>query len=275
VARVPLAVIAAAAAVLVVVLPSRGQAPPGQSSSSQPARSQAPLPRPLTPAKLLAGHAAAAALSGPDVTPGQWVYRELNYTGESGQSVKASHEELWATADDATQVNYYNGSYRTYHRGRNHNGVLGMTGFFAEPASYSSLASLPAQPRALVTRLAEIGARSGTGEPAGCSQGTVSCTAFQAISELLTGYVMPPAVTSKLYQALGDIPGVSVISNVTDVAGSRGVAFRITLKGGYLELILNPSTYQLIATQGSFPGGATGSVAILRQALVSGPGVHP
>jgi hypothetical protein len=150
-----------------------------------------------------------------------------------------------------------------------------MIGFFAEPVSYRSLGSLPAQPGALVTRLAEIGARSLTGEPVGCSQSAASCTTFQVIAELLSGYVMPPALTAELYRALGDIPGVSVVSNVADVAGSRGVAFRITLKGGYVELIINPSTYQLMATQGSFPGGSRGSVAILRQARVSGPGVRP
>jgi hypothetical protein len=209
------------------------------------------------------------------VTPGQWVYRELDYTGKSGQSAKASTEELRATADDATQASYHNGSYRTYHRGRNYNGTLATTGFFAEPLSYASLASLPSQPRALVTRLAQIGARARTPQPAGCTQGTTSCTTFQVISELLSGYVMPPAITSHLYRALADIPGISAAPNVTDAAGTRGTAFRITLNDGYLELIINPTTYQLIATQGSFPGKVTGSATILRQALVPGPGVHP
>jgi hypothetical protein len=40
-----------------------------------------------------------------------------------------------------------------------------------------------------------------------------SCTAFLVISELLSSYVMPPTLTAEMYQALGDIPGVSVVSN--------------------------------------------------------------
>jgi hypothetical protein len=271
---VSLAAVVAAAAV-VTVLPSRGQAPAGhQAASGLQARGQAPSDQRASPVKLLAARAAAAALSGPDVKPGQWVYRETEISGKADKLEKKDSRELWSTADDNTEASYYNGKLDMYYRGRNYNGVLGVLDFFPEPLSYGSLGSLPAQPGALVKRLAEIGARSNTGEPAGCSQSGASCTAFLVISELLSSYLMPPALTAEMYQALGDIPGVSVVSNV-DVAGQPCTGFRIPLKGGYVELIINSSTYQYVATQGSFPGGVQGSVVVASQALVSGPGVRP
>jgi hypothetical protein len=266
---------AVAAAVVVTVLPSRGQAPAGHQAASGPqARGLAPSDQRASPVKLLAARAAAAALSGPGVKPGQWVYRETEISGKAGKLEKNGSQELWSTADDNTEASYYNGKLDMYYRGRNYNGVLGVLDFFPEPLSYGSLGSLPAQPGALVKRLAEIGARSNTGEPAGCSQSGASCTAFLVISEFLSSYVMPPALTAEMYQALGDIPGVSVVSNV-DVAAQPCTGFRIPLKGGYVELIINSSNYQYVATQGSFPGGVQGSVVVASQALVSGPGVRP
>jgi hypothetical protein len=271
---------AAAAAVLVTVLPSHGQTPSsqptrGQTRSSQPARGHAPSGQPTSPVQLLADRAAAAALSGPNVKPGQWVYRETEFSGESGgKSEKSGAQELWSTADDNTEASYYNGKLSVYYRGRNYNGVQGVVDFFPEPLSYHSLGSLPAQPGALVKRLAEIGARAKTGEPVGCAQSGASCTAFLVISELLSSYVMPPPLTAEMYQALGDIPGVSVVSHVV-VADQPCTGFRMPLKGGYVELIINSSTYQYMATQGSFPGGVQGGVVVASQALVSGPGVRP
>jgi hypothetical protein len=266
---------AVAAAVVVTVLPSHGQAPVGHQAASGPsAGGQASSVQPASPVKLLADRAAAAALSRPNVRPGQWVYRETKLSGTDGKLEKNGSEELWSTADDKAEASYYNGKLGLYYRDRNNDGVMGALDFFPVPLSYSSLGSLPSQPGALVKRLAEIGVRAHTGEPVGCAQSTASCTTFLAISELLSSYVMPPALTAEVYRALGDIPGVSAVADV-DVAGQPGTGFRMPLKGGYLELVINSSTYQYVATQGSFPGGVQGSNVVARQALVSGPGVRP
>jgi hypothetical protein len=251
--------VAVGAAVAVVVLPAHGRVPAGH---------------PAAPVTLLADRAAAAALDQPSVRPGQWVYRETEMSGQANKSEKQSSEELWSTADDTTEASYYDGKLGLYYRDRDNNGVMGPPDFYPVPLSYRSLGSLPARPGALVARLAEIGARAGTGEPVGCAQSTASCTAFLAISELLSSYVMPPALTAELYQALGDIPGVSVVPGV-DVDGQACTGFRIPLTGGDLELIVNAATYQYVATLGSFPGGGRGTVVVARQALVSGPGVRP
>jgi hypothetical protein len=125
---------AVAAAVLVAVLPSRDQTPSGQPArsqtrSSQPARGHAPSSQPRSPVQLLADRAAAAALSGPNVKPGQWVYRETEFSGESGgKSEKSGAQELWSTADDNTEASYYDGKLSVYYRGRNYNGVQVVPG---------------------------------------------------------------------------------------------------------------------------------------------------
>lgn len=275
---VPLA-LGVAAAVAVALLPSHGPGP-ARDSASQSARGQATAGQrgsgqSASPVQLLADRAAASALSEPDVQPSQWVYRQIEITVKGGKAQKESSEELWSTADDKAEASYYNGKLGVYYRDRNNNGVMGALDFFPVPLSYSSLGSLPANPSALVKRLAEIGVRANTGEPDGCSQGTASCTAFLAISELLSSYVMRPALTAEIYQALGDIPGVSAVPDAV-IAGQPCAGFRLPLKSGYLELIVNSATDQYVATQGKFPGEANSSIAVItRQAPVSGPGVRP
>ena len=275
---VPLAA-AVAAAIVVAILPSRAQPPSGHASPGRVSAGQTPLARTgsgqsASPAQLLAARAAAAVLTGPEVKPGQWVYRETEFAGQSGKSAKQSAQELWSTADDNTEASYYQGKLSLYYRGRNYNGTQGPLDFFPEPLAYSSLGSLPSEPGALVEYLAAAGVRAKTGEPVGCSQSSTSCTAFLVISELMTSYAMPPKIAAEIYQALGDIPGVSVVASV-EVAGQPCVGFRIPLKGGHVELIVNSATYQFVATEGSYPGGVQSGVVVASQALVSGPGVRP
>ena len=77
---------AVAAAVIVTVLPSRGQAPAGRQTASGPsARGRASSVQPTSPVKLLADRAAVAALARPNVQPGQWVYRETEISGSGRQ----------------------------------------------------------------------------------------------------------------------------------------------------------------------------------------------
>jgi hypothetical protein len=264
---------AVAAAVVVTALPSHGQAPAvHRVASGPPARGQVSAPRPASPVELLADRAAAAALAGPDVKPGQWVYRLTESRGQLGKSVKTDTEEVWSKADDSVEANYYDGKLKLYDRDRDYNGVQGVPDLGSEPLSYSSLGSLPAQPGALLARLAKSGADV---RPAGCTLSSASCTDFGVISNLLSGYLMPPAITAAMYRALGDIPGIAVVPSV-DVAGQTCTGFRIPLQGGgHAEMVINSSTYQYVATFGSFSGGAVGRIVVVHQALVSGPGVRP
>jgi hypothetical protein len=225
-------------------------------------------PAPTLTAKLLADRAATAALSGPDVGPGQWVYRRyLSRPGTRGG-------ELWATADDQSEAMYIQGTLLTCSRpatchpaeiGGEHFGLawLGTSGI-----SYADLGSLPADPRALLARLERICAARVNFAPA--------CHPFTIIGRLFTAYLMAPALTAELFQALGDVPGVTVVKDAVDLAGRPGVAFRIPAPYGRgdEEIILNPSTYQVMGWDQLSADGPEGTV-VLAQAPVSGPGVRP
>jgi hypothetical protein len=244
--------LAVATALTLLILPSHGQ--------SQPVRTT------LT-AKLLADRAAAAASSGPDVKPGQWVYEKIVFRN-------ASTEELWFTADDDTQAAYVDGKLYKEYRDQDmvmpqHGGIPILLGSFTdEPLGYDALGSLPSNTGALIQLLGRLGAQL-PGPVLGCAESAVYCDAFQMISQLFGGYVLPPAVAAKLFTAIGDIPGVTAVPDASGANGQHGVAFRLTLKTGYQQLILNPVTYK--------PTGGPGYNAglITQQAFVSGPGVRP
>ena len=142
--------------------------------------------------------------------------------------------------------------------------------------SYAGLSSLPRDPLALDRYLGRLHLPG---------WGPAPVREFEVISNLLTSYVMPPALTAELYRSLGDIPGVTVDHHAVDVAGRTGVGFQIALPkpfgGGTEELVINPHTYrlmgqQLLTAQATGPARhVLGGTAIMRRVLVSGPGVRP
>jgi hypothetical protein len=253
-----LAVIAALAAGLAagLVVATR---PPGDRAPARPVA--------LT-AKLLAARAATAALSGPDARPGQWVYRKLGF----GPGAKVS--EVWATADDLAQASYIQGTLLTCswpsmcHPAKIGGQSFGMAWPGTHEISYADLSSLPADPRALISRLERICTANG-------NDGRY-CHAFALIGELFSAYLMPPALTAELFQALGDIPGVTVVRNAVDPAGRHGVAFRLPTSpsGAYDEIILDPRSYQFMGMDSS-SAAAPERTAVLALAPVAGPGIRP
>jgi hypothetical protein len=232
------------------------------------ARAPAPAQPVTLTAKLLADQAASAALSGPDIRPGQWVYRKIGF----GRGTKIS--EVWATADDLAQASYIKGTLLTCSWPSTcHPADIGGQSFvMAWPGtheiSYADLGSLPAGPRALLSRLESICAASGTGDR--------YCHPFTLIGELFFAYLMPPALTAELFQALGDVPGVTVVRDAVDLAGRHGVAFRLPTSpsGAYEEIILDPRTYQFMGMDSSSAAGPD-RTAVLALAPVSGPGIRP
>ena len=97
---------------------------------------------------------------------------------------------------------------------------------------------------------------------------------------------MPPALTAELYRALGNIPGVTVDRHAVDIAGRGGIGFKIAfpaeMGGGFDGLILDPKTFAVMGQQltlgpaaGPKAGQIVGGMAILKTALVSGPGILP
>jgi hypothetical protein len=179
-------------------------------------------------------------------------------------------KEQWSTADGTRNASYSaNGRLVTTPAC-----PCGMVG-------YTDLGKLPSDPKALV--------RWAMRPPGGGGHYTtayLAWNAFNGIEGTLTSYMLPPKVAAELYRALGDIPGVTVKKDAVDAAGRHDPAFVLTDKdypqrGWTAEIFLNPRTFQLTGFAEHFPdkcqcpSPGTGETAILRQALVSGPGVRP
>jgi hypothetical protein len=280
------AVTAAAVAVVAVVLTAPGSGPshPGGVNLD---------------AKELAYRVANAAAARPYVRPGQWVYwQEKTATAPiaSARSARQGTFEVWTTADAARAAYLANGKVTFFRCGGvfpspgcqsigqpvpallpdgQGTGLFEVTGKM--PISYAGLKSLPRSPAALDRYLASLPLRG---------WGPAPVREFEVIKDLLITYVLPPALTAELYRALGNIPGVTIDRHAVDVAGRTGFGFQITLPramGGEIDqLILDPKTYDLMGQQlvlapsaGAAAGRVLSGTAVLKSALVSGPGITP
>ena len=214
-----------------------------------------PSPPVVLTAQLLADRASAAALAQPAVSPGQWVYRVLEWEAPvfrtAGRAVRT--QAGWETADGLT----------TYGNA----GTFGVAG--ENIPSYSQLGSLPRSPAALDAYLERT--RSGV-SPA---LDPHAMAAFVTMETMLENYVLPPALQAEIYQALAALPGIRVDSHVTAIDGRAGVAFVMPRdsQGSVSEIILNPSTY---AFMGDALFGDNGTLltaeAVVQQVLVGAPG---
>jgi hypothetical protein len=207
-------------------------------------------------AKLLADRASAAALDQPTVSPGQWVYRvvEWRFPYTPNGVPKTGTEAGWETADGMVT---YGDNYSV--------GV--DTGDYIP--SYSELGSLPASPAALDAYLAHLVYPASTPTPT-----QAGLAAFSQIEDMLTNYVLPPALQAEVYQALAAIPAIQVDSHVTAIDGQAGAAFVLppTRQSEKLEIILNATNYSFLA-QGSWdPDGLFQENAVVHMVIVGGPG---
>jgi hypothetical protein len=217
-------------------------------------------PPPMLTVKLLADRAAAAALAGPTVPAGQWVYREtLTYFASPPKRFPARLTQgSWSTADGSLQ--YQAGSW----------GTVGG------PLLYGKLGSLPSDPIALDQYLAKLSYPN-----ANATQVNKDVADFSTIEELLADEILPPSLNAELYRALGDIPTIQVKSHVTDSDGRAGVAFVLpeTSQSANLEIILDASDYSYLAQAAWEPSNGSpnsaipfSETAVLKTTLVSGPG---
>jgi hypothetical protein len=233
----------------------------------------------------LAAHASTAAAAQPDVPPGQWVFRRFV---EGGGPRPVLRYRIWTTADDATAA-YRSGGKTTLIHGPfaglpevSHAKAVGtvlVTVTGPQLIRYDQLGSLPSSSSALRDYLLSFPLKGDESRPA---------KAFGLIEYLLTTYVMPPGLTSELYQVLGRLPDVTVNNHAADIAGRPGVGFDIptgfplphrphTLSE---EIIISASTFRFLGSRTiNRPlSGSTqvqGGTSVLQQDLVSGPGVLP
>jgi hypothetical protein len=218
-------------------------------------------PPPVLTARLLANRASAAALAGPTVPAGKWIYQQtLNYSASPPKGFPAKLTEgIWSTAD---------GSLSDL--------VGGVWGFGPGHSLYSKLGSLPSDPVALDQYLAKLSYPN-----ANATQTNKDVADFFTIETLLSGDILSPSLTAELYQALADIPTIQVKSHVTDIAGRPGVAFVLpeTKQSVNLEIILDASNYTYLAQAAWEPSNGSPNsaipfteTAVLKTTLVSGPG---
>jgi hypothetical protein len=226
-----------------------------------------------------------------NVTPGQWLYRDLRTDGQDRQ--------IWATADDSAQAEYVNGTLRVCQR----TDPCAASEQWLMPAgpSYTliypqyphptagelkkflwdlkhhvktvspvrpvkPLPTLPEYPRPLLGKLDTY--------RTGCTDVAGDCNAVNVAVNVLTGYGNYPSLSSAWFYALADVPGVSV-QNVTDEAGQRDIAFTFPAQDGVTAILVNASLLNAgtIQYEGYVRDGH--QTLVLSQALVSGPGVRP
>jgi hypothetical protein len=233
----------------------------------------------------LAAHASTVAAAQPGVPPGQWVFRRF---AEGGGPRPVVQYRIWTTADDVTAA-YRSGGKTTLIHGPlaglpevSHPkaaGTVVVTVTGPPLIRYDQLGSLPTSPTALRDYLLSFPLKGDESRPA---------KAFDLIEYMLTTYVMPPGLTSELYQVLGHLPTVTVNNHATDIAGRPGVGFDIptgfplphrphTLSE---EIVISATTFRFLGTRTinrPLSGGiqVQGGTAVLQQNLVSGPGILP
>ena len=134
--------------------------------------------------------------------------------------------------------------------------------------SYAGLGSLPGDPGALERYLGQLHLQSAAGLGRGGPQ------AFLLIYTALSTYVLPPGLTAELYQALGDIPGLTVDPHATDVAGRPGIGLMLPMAPGSRltqEIVLAPRTYHLLGYQVLRQRRVQSGNAILHRKFVQRP----
>ncbi len=277
----------AAAAVTFAVAGHRGSVPTAGDTG----------PLPGTAVRELAYRTAAVAAAQPYVRPGQWVYWKEKQFGGKPDGVF----QVWTTADsrraayvdDKGKVQFIGlCSGMATKRPRSCVQFIGQPEPFVAPhdtaideqagtirVSYSDLRALPRTPRALVASL------GGLRFPHWAGWGPAPVREFSIIEEMLTTYVMPPALTAELYRSLALIPGVTIDHHAVDVGGRPGLSLSIAIPpafgGGIDEIIINPRTYQLAGQQlltkpqAGSAGQVLSGTAILQHSFVSGPGQLP
>jgi hypothetical protein len=212
-------------------------------------------------AKVLHNAARVAAKAGTrEPSPDQWIFSESIQTGYRFHAAFTSPPE-WITFD---------GGETAYHQGPDGSGPLvvhtNITSFpppdtdpwtalntygISPKTAWDVLDSLPANPQALLAVIAEhagagglaaAGALFGGGKPA-----TKAQTEFDYLTWLMwnaqSGIGGPPSGDSAAYSALATIPGISVQEGITDAAGAPAIG--VSADGGYNQLLLSPTTYQV------------------------------
>lgn len=149
--------------------------------------------------------------------------------------------------------------------------------------TYAWLAALPTDPHALLSKIyAETADAAAHAATLGVSKDYV---AFEAIGDLVTESITPPAVNAALYRALAKIPGATVVPDAVDAAGRPGVGVAMVrddlsqryelifdqAKAGYL----GQRSYLVRDTPNGKAGMLTANTAVLARGVADKAGQVP
>jgi hypothetical protein len=188
--------------------------------------------------------AARTVAAAPASRPGdrQWIYSRFvqTQTGTATQS-----DENWIRFDGREQAYYLNGQLIMVHESSGSGGPL---------SSYRELAALPAAPSAILASARRVVGTtqrqwenwSSGSAVAELAPRTTGEAEFDYLAQLLwDAYAAaPPAALAHVYQAMADIPGVTVTRGLTNAVGRAGIG--VSANGGVSWLLLDPQTYQVI-----------------------------
>ena len=111
---------------------------------------------------------------------------------------------------------------------------------------YWSSEDYPTDPGALSDRFASDPG-FGIGVPA--FMGTGNAATFGKISALVSEFTVPPNLRAALFQVAASLKGVELIGTVTDRLGRPGTAVGYTYEGVREQLIFDPATARLLASE--------------------------
>jgi hypothetical protein len=126
-------------------------------------------------------------------------------------------------------------------------------------SGFPDVTGLPTDPQALLRTL-ESGAYGAANDPS---------VAFSAVGELLQDPKdTSAALRSALYQAAALIPGTEALGTIADHAGQQGQGIGLTKDGVRSELIVDPSSGQLLGTEDVALDPSAASDALIQSARV-------
>ena len=227
-------------------------------------------------------------MPGPAFGPSQWAYRENAIVAAPEMAASPVTATRWATADGSVAAAYIGGQLevgpwawpvgpsaanlpREWPAGLGDE--ISKVPLDLPALSYGSLSSLPGDPAEIIGILAD--------DLVASDEAWLPGRAFEKIAGLFLDYVMPPAVAAQIYRALGAIPGVTADAAAIDAAGRRGPGFVLAgQEGGNQQITVSSEDYQFTGYQffgfgRDLTADLAWGTALLRFALVAGPGVYP
>ena len=223
----------------------------------------------------------AGNLTPPDVTPSTMVSQSASSAPnpnapDAGATYRVwdeTHAQSWVGANDNGQASFtFSTSFFSPQdksvwqaAGSPQVDVAGAPSTASLSASgFPDVTGLPTDPQALFRTL-----ESGAYGPANNAS-----AAFSAVGELLQDPKdNSPALRSALYQAAALIPGTEALGTIANQAGQQGQGIGLTQDGVRSELIVDPSSGQLLGTEDVALDPSDASEALIQSARVVPAGV--